>query len=84
MGIVLAVLASLGIGSGNVLLKKSFKDFSPSISFFIFSIFSLIFWGTIGLITGVHFNHTIDGFLVGLSSAVLGQLAYIYFLSKVS
>ena len=83
MGIFLAILSSIGIGVGNVLLKRSFKDFSPAISYFIFAVLSVLFWATLGLFLGVQFqNHLIDGFVIGLISAVLSQLVYIYVLSK--
>ncbi len=82
MGILLAVLSALLLGVANVLLKKSYKDFSPSISFFIFSVLSLIGWGSLGLILGVDFSNPLYGLLIGIVSAVLGQALYIYVLSK--
>ena len=82
MGIILALLSAIGIASGNVLLKKSFKDFSPAISFFIFSVLGLGLWLPFGLIEGVDWVHIALGLLGGVVSAVLGQLAYIWVLSK--
>jgi len=82
MGIILAVLASIGIALGNVFVKKSFKDFSPAISFFIFSVFGMLLWLPFGLANGVQWQEIGLGLIGGLISAVFGQLAYIWVLSK--
>ncbi|MBI3485913.1 DMT family transporter [Candidatus Daviesbacteria bacterium] len=82
MGILLAVLSSIFLALANIFLKKSYKDFSPSISFFIFSLFALILWGSFGLVLGVQFSNFLFGFFVGLVSAILGQAIYFYVLSK--
>ncbi len=82
IGIVLAVIDTLLLGTANVLLKKSYKDFSSSVSFFIFSIFSLITWGGLGLIMGVDFSNLLFGLFIGFVSAILGQAIYIYVLGK--
>ncbi len=82
MGIILAVLTSLLLGTSNILLKKSFKDFPPSISFFIASAFSILIWVPVGIIFGVQFNQWLLGSFVGLASAILGQALYIYVLEK--
>ncbi len=82
MGIVFAILASLVSGTANVLLKKSFKDFSPSISFFIFAVFSVLLWIPVGMMMGVQFDQWILGSVVGLISAIFGQALYIYVLEK--
>jgi drug/metabolite transporter (DMT)-like permease len=82
MGIIFALLSCVLIAVGNILLKKSFKDFPPSVSFFIFSVFSVLFWAPLGIILGVQFNQLIIGFLVGIMSAILGQGIYMYVLEK--
>lgn len=82
MGIIFAVLTSLLLSLSNVLLKKSFKDFSPSISFFILAVFSVLLWAPVGLLLGVQFNQWLFGSFVGLVSAILGQAIYIYVLQK--
>src|SRR5579864_4797538 len=82
MGIIFAVLSAVITGLANLLLKKSFKDFSPSVSFFILAVFSLLLWVPVGLLLGVSFNNLLFGFFVGLISAVLAQGIYIYVLEK--
>ncbi len=82
MGIIIAILGSLVIGIANVLVKKAFKSFSPSISFFVFSLISLILWGGVGLIFGLTPGNIIYGLLVGFSTAILGQAIYFHALSK--
>lgn len=82
MGVLFALLSCILIGTANVLLKKSFKDFPPSISFFIFSVFSVLLWAPVGIILGVQFNQIFFGSFVGMMSAILGQAIYIYVLEK--
>jgi drug/metabolite transporter (DMT)-like permease len=82
MGIILALLSCILISAANILLKKSFKDFPPSISFFIFSVLSVLIWAPVGIILGVQFNQIFFGIFVGLMSAILGQAIYMYVLEK--
>jgi transporter family protein len=82
MGIIFAVLSAGITGLANLLLKKSFKDFPPSVSFFIFAAFSVLLWAPVGLLLGVNFHNIVFGFSVGLMSAVLAQGIYIYVLEK--
>lgn len=82
MGILFAIIASIGIALGNVILKRSFKDFSPAISFFIFSVFGVLIWLPFAFTGNVQFNHLILGFAGGIASAILGQLIYIWVISK--
>ena len=82
MGILFAVLTALLLGTSNVLLKKSFKDFPPSIAFFIASVFSILIWVPVGFLFGVQFNQWLLGVIVGIVSAILGQALYIYVLEK--
>lgn len=82
MGIILAIFTALLLGLSNVLLKKSFKDFVPSISFFILAVISMLMWAPVGLLMGVQFDQWLFGSFVGLMSAILGQAIYIYVLEK--
>lgn len=82
MGIVFAILTCVLLGVGNVILKRSFKNFPPSISFFTFSIFSLFLWAPLGLFLGVDFNDMLLGLFVGFMSAILGQAIYFFVLEK--
>ena len=82
MGVILAALDSLLLGVSNVLLKRSFKDFSPSIAFFIIATLSVVLWAPVGLLFGVEFNQWVLGIIVGLVSAIFGQALYIYVLEK--
>lgn len=82
MGILFALLSCFLVGIANVILKKSFKDFSPSISFFIFSIFALLLWAPTGYFLGIQSSNIVLGLFVGFISAILGQAFYIYVLEK--
>ena len=82
MGITIALLGSLVIGIANVLMKKSFKTFSPSASFFIFAIICFACWGGVGLLFGFTPGNLLYGTIVGFSTAILGQGIYFHALSK--
>jgi drug/metabolite transporter (DMT)-like permease len=82
MGIIFAITNALLLGFANFLLKKSFKDFPPSVSFFIFGFFSFIIWGLVGLLWGIDFTNIWLGVFVGVVSAILGQGIYVYVLEK--
>ncbi|MEK7186370.1 MAG: DMT family transporter [Patescibacteria group bacterium] len=82
MGVIFAILTALLLGLSNLFLKKSFKDFSPSISFFLFAVLSVILWAPIGFLLGVQFDQWVLGIFVGVFSAILGQAIYIYVLEK--
>lgn len=82
MGVLLAIISSLGTAFSNVMLKKSFKSFLPSVSFFIFGVCCLFIWAPVGLIMGVDWAHFWYVLVVGFLSAILGQLIYFYILSK--
>jgi drug/metabolite transporter (DMT)-like permease len=82
MGIFFAVLSALFLASANVILKKGFKEFPPSVSFFIFSLFALILWIPTAFFLTVNFSQFWFVFVVGFISAILGQLIYIYVISK--
>lgn len=83
MGIFIAVLGSLVIGVANVLLKKSFKTFSPSVSFFVFALISFVLWGGVGLVFGGFTpGNILYGLAAGFITAILGQCIYFHALSK--
>ncbi len=82
MGVILAICTALLLGTSNIFLKKSFKDFPPSISFFILSLYSMLTWAPLGLILGIDFNQWLLGAVVGILSAIFGQLIYVYVLEK--
>ena len=82
MGIFLAMISSLLQAGGNVFLKKSYKDFSPSVSFFFFSIICLFIWIPFGLTMNFSFTNILLGIAAGTISAIFGQLSYIYVISK--
>lgn len=82
MGVILAILSASLIGLANLFLKRSFRDFAPSISFFILGVFSVLLWAPVGLLFGVRFDQWPFGSFVGIVSAILGQAIYIWVLEK--
>lgn len=82
MGIVIALVSLTCLVAANITLKKSFKDFSPSVSFVIFALLSLVFWPLAGLVLGVKIEYVPTSLIFGLLSALLGQAVYFYVLEK--
>ncbi len=82
MGILFSILNASLLGIANVLLKKGYKDFPPSVSFLLFGVFTVLLWAPLGLILGVNFDQWQLGVAVGIISAILGQGIYMYALSK--
>lgn len=82
MGILLAISSALLIGTANFFMKKSYKDFTPAVALFFFTIFTIIFWTITGIGYGIDSNNLLKAFGLGLISAVFAQGIYIYILSK--
>lgn len=82
MGIVLAILASLTTGIGDILIKKGYKNFSPFASFVVISLMGLIIWPFSILFVKYDPSQLPAGLLYGALSGFLGQGYYIYVLSK--
>lgn len=82
MGVLLSILTSFFLGTSDALLKKSFAELSPSISFLFVSIFGVLLWAPVGLLLGVRFDYWLLGIGIGLFSAIFGEALYVYALEK--
>ena len=79
MGIFFGILYALLVSIGKVLLKKSFTDFKPSVSFFWESMFGLLIWLPMSIVTGINLNDVLEILPVVLLGAILSE-AYIFYI----
>ncbi len=82
MGILYAILASIGQGFGYTIIKKSFEEFPSSVSFMFDMLFGLIIWIPYAFIQGI--NHVIlpEVMIFAFISALLSEAFVFYILSK--
>jgi drug/metabolite transporter (DMT)-like permease len=82
MGIIFGLLSSLAFALSFTLLKKSFKDFPPSIAFFFDMAFGVLILIPFSLILGFDFANLLQVAPYALISAVLSEAFVFYILSK--
>lgn len=81
-GIVFALGCAFFIALSQLLLKKSYKEFKPSIAFFFDALFGLILWVPLALIMGVQLGMGLrEAAVFALISAVLSEAIVFYALS---
>ncbi len=81
-GIVAAIYSSFFLALSQASLKKSYREFAPSVAFFVNTIFGLILWIPLALLFGVNFMFFKEVLLYAIISAVLSEALYFYALSK--
>src|SRR4030042_4256895 len=81
-GIVAAIYSSFFLALSQASLKKSYREFAPSVAFFVNTIFGLILWIPLALLFGVNFMFFKEVLLYSIISAVLSEALYFYALSK--
>jgi len=82
LGIIYALIASVGQGLGYTLIQKSNREFPSSIAFAIDALFGLILWVPFGLIMGVNFDQIGAVFPIALMSALFAEAYVIYVYDK--
>jgi drug/metabolite transporter (DMT)-like permease len=82
MGILFALLASLTLASSQIVLKKSFDQFSPSISFSFNTLFGIIFWIPLATVLGMDFSQLPKVLMIACISGILSEAFFFYILSK--
>lgn len=82
MGIVFALLSSLSFAVSYTLLKRSYREFPPSVAFFFDMIFDLIIWIPFSLAIGFNFSHIPNVLLYAIISGILSEAFVFYILSK--
>lgn len=81
-GLVAAVYASIFLAIGEATLKRSYRDFAPSVAYFISAIIGLVIWLPIALIFGASFSNFWQVLPFAIGSAILSEAFYFYALSK--
>lgn len=81
-GIVSAIYASFILAIGETTLKKSFRDFVPSVGFFFNSIAGLVIIPPVALLLGGDIGNFFQVLPYALLSAMLSEALYFYALSK--
>jgi len=81
-GIVAAIYASFFLALAQGALKKSYKEFEPSIAFFFDMIFGLLLWLPLSLYFGIHIGNLSTVLIYAILSAILSEALYFFALSK--
>lgn len=81
-GIVAAIYSSFFLALSQASLKKSYREISPSIAFFIDSLFCLVLWIPLAILFGVNLTFFWEVLLFAILSAILSEALYFYALSK--
>lgn len=84
MGIVFGLLSALGQGVSLVVIKRSYKEFPPSVAFAFQALFGLMLWIPFALIHGITFSYFWLVLALALVSAILGEAFWYYIFSKAS
>jgi len=82
MGIIFAIIAAILQAVGFVVLKRSYKEFPPSVAFFFITIFGLLVWIPYAFWVGFSFEAFPLVFVYALVSTILAQAFAVYILSK--
>ncbi len=82
IGIIFALLCAVFIGFSQISLRKSYKEFPPSVAFFFDSIFGLLIWVPLALVMGI--SGTVswwEAIIFAAISAILSEAIVFYALS---
>lgn len=82
IGIIFALGAALFIALAQVALRKSYKEFKPSVGFFFDAMLGLVLWVPLALVMGVTLGINFEqAILFAVISAILSEALYFYALS---
>src|SRR3989338_5598806 len=81
-GVVIAVYASFFMALAQAALKKSYKEFEPSVAFFINALLGVVLWIPLSFYFGVNFASLGQVLIYAIISAVLSEALYFFALSK--
>ncbi|HTE22325.1 MAG TPA: DMT family transporter [Candidatus Limnocylindria bacterium] len=82
LGVIFALGGALFIALAQVALRKSYKEFKPSVGFFFDALFGLALWVPLALWMGVSLGVSFEqAILYAFISAVLSEALYFYALS---
>jgi len=82
MGIVYGLLSALFFAISFTSLKRSYKEFPPSVAFFFDMIFGLLLWIPFSLLLGFNFSHLPKVLVYAAISGILSEAFVFYVLSK--
>ncbi|NMA29613.1 MAG: DMT family transporter [Candidatus Pacebacteria bacterium] len=82
MGIFFALFASLAFAIAYTFLKRSYKEFPPSVAFFFDMLFGLLIWIPFSLMIGFDFSDLSKVLIYALISGILSEAFIFYILSK--
>jgi len=83
LGIGLALLCAVFVAISQIFLRKSYKDFQPSVAFFFDAVFGLLVWVPLALVMGVNFGVSLQQAIVfAVISAILSEAIVFFALSK--
>lgn len=81
-GIILALTCAVFIALSQVFLRKSYREFKPSVAFFFDALFGLVIWVPLALVMGVTFGIGLkEALLFAVISAVLSEAIVFFALS---
>ncbi|MFH1838239.1 MAG: DMT family transporter [Candidatus Kuenenbacteria bacterium] len=81
-GIALAIYASFFLAIAQVVLKKSFREMEPSVSFFCNALFGLLIWIPIAFIFGAKISELPQIIIYAIVAAIFSEVLFFYALSK--
>lgn len=81
-GIIIAIISALFTATMIILVKKSYKELNPSVTFFFDSIFALFVWIPVGIIFGGKIADIPQNLVYALISAILSEAYVFYAMSK--
>lgn len=82
MGIIFALLSAFSIAGYQIVIKKAYQDYPPSVAFIIDVLFCLLIWLPLGLVLGVNLPLLPITFIYALISAILTEAFVFFILSK--
>ncbi len=82
LGILFGLTSSLFFAFSYISLKRSYKEFQPSVAFLFDSLFGLLIWIPVALRFGININVFLDVLPWAIVSAILSEAYFFYVLSK--
>lgn len=82
LGILFGLTASLFFAFSYISLKRSYREFPPSVAFFLDALFGLLIWIPVALSFGINTNVFLTVLPWAVASAILSEAYFFYVLSK--
>jgi drug/metabolite transporter (DMT)-like permease len=82
LGIIFGLLASSFFAFSYISLKKSYEEFSPSVSFLLDALLGLLIWIPVSLFFGINSSNFLTILPWAIASAILSEAYFFFVLSK--